>query len=54
MDLALNNLQRWICYKTKPNQTRPNMKTQMPIKVQWKREYDVKFHTLCLSALFSF
>ena len=24
MDLALNNLQRWICHKTKPNQTKLN------------------------------
>ena len=25
MDLALNNLQRLICHKTKPNQTKPNL-----------------------------
>ena len=24
MDLALNNLQWFICHKTKPNQTKPN------------------------------
>ena len=27
MDLALNNLQRLICHKTKPNQTKPNRET---------------------------
>ena len=28
MDLALNNLQRLICHKTKPNQTKPNQTKQ--------------------------
>ena len=32
MDLALNNLQRLICHKTKPNQTKPNQYIFFPFK----------------------